>query len=49
MPTNYRLNDYDKKRQQELNSANAPLFWICFAVVVFGGTWALIRLLDWLG
>jgi hypothetical protein len=47
--TNYRLSEYDRKRQEELNSANAPFFWIAFAVAVFGGTWALIHVLDWLG
>jgi hypothetical protein len=35
MPTNYRLSEYDKKRQEELNSANAPLFWLVYAAVIF--------------
>ena len=29
----YRLSEYDRKRQQELNSAAAPLFWIPFLLV----------------
>lgn len=33
MPTNYRLNEYDKKRQEELNSANAAGFWIAFFII----------------
>lgn len=31
--TNYRLNDYDRRRQQELQRANLPGFWIAFAVI----------------
>jgi hypothetical protein len=31
--TNYRLSDYDRKRQQELRSANLAGFWIAFAVI----------------
>ncbi|MEV6548759.1 hypothetical protein AB0M57_08600 [Streptomyces sp. NPDC051597] len=42
-----RLSEYDKKRLDELNSANVPFFWIGYAVVVFGGFWLLIKLLDW--
>lgn len=33
MPTNYRLSDYDKKRQDELQSANLAGFWIVFTVI----------------
>ncbi|MET9385279.1 hypothetical protein ABZY09_30460 [Streptomyces sp. NPDC002928] len=47
--TNYRLSEYDRKRQEELNRANAPAFWLAFPIVVFGGLWLLIRVLDWVG
>lgn len=30
---NYRLSEYDRKRQEELNRANLPLFWIPFFIV----------------
>jgi hypothetical protein len=46
---NYRLSEYDRKRQEELNSANVPLFWIVFALLVFTGPFLLIRFLDWVG
>jgi hypothetical protein len=49
MEKNYRLSEYDKARLDELNSANAPAFWLAFPVVVFGGLWLLIRVLDWIG
>lgn len=28
----HKINEYDQKRQQELNSANLPLFWGLFFV-----------------
>lgn len=31
--TNYRLSDYDRKRQEELNSSNAAAFWIVFFII----------------
>lgn len=31
--TNYRLSEYDRRRQQELNSSNLAIFWIVFAVI----------------
>lgn len=31
--TNYRLSEYDKKRQDELNSANPAAFWIVFFII----------------
>jgi hypothetical protein len=34
---NYKLSDYDRKRQEELQRANAPLFWIVF-FLIFGGS-----------
>jgi len=49
MEKNYRLSEYDRKRQDELNSASAPVFWLAFPVVVFGGVWLLIKVLDWVG
>ncbi|MEU3522300.1 hypothetical protein AB0E62_00225 [Streptomyces sp. NPDC038707] len=33
MPTNYRLDEYDRKRQQELNKANPAAFWIVFFLI----------------
>jgi hypothetical protein len=45
----YRLSEYDRKRQEELNSANAPLFWIVFAVLVIAGPFVLDWLTDWVG
>lgn len=47
--TDYRLSDYDRERQRELNSGNLALFWLAFFPVVFGGMWLLIQVLDWLG
>jgi hypothetical protein len=47
--TNHRLSEYDRQRLEEMNRANAPFFWIGYAVVVFGGMWLLIRVLDWIG
>lgn len=32
---NYRLSEYDRKRQEELNRAVLPAFWIPFFVVAF--------------
>lgn len=34
--TNYRLSEYDKKRQEELNSANPAVFWIIFFIIAAG-------------
>lgn len=45
----HRLSDYDKKRLDEMNSANASAFWLAYPVVVFGGVFLLIRVLDWIG
>ncbi|MEV4335735.1 hypothetical protein [Streptomyces sp. NPDC049590] len=36
MPTNYRLDEYDKQKLREQNSANAPLFWIVFFFIAAG-------------
>ncbi|MFF5471074.1 hypothetical protein [Streptomyces achromogenes] len=36
MPTNYRLDEYDKQRQQELNRANPAAFWIIFFLIAAG-------------
>jgi hypothetical protein len=47
MEKNYRLSDWDKKRQEELNSANLPAFWLAYPVVVIGGLWLLVQVLDW--
>lgn len=33
MPTNYRLSEYDRKRQEELNRANPAAFWIVFFII----------------
>ncbi len=49
MEKNYRLSDYDRARQAELNRANPAAFWLAFPFVVFGGLWALIAVSDWLG
>lgn len=49
MEKSYRLSEYDRKRQEELNSANAPAFWLAYPIVVFGGLWALVQFLDWAG
>ncbi|MFF1438502.1 hypothetical protein [Streptomyces sp. NPDC058295] len=46
-PAQLRLSEYDKQRLEEMNGANLPFFWIGYAVVVFGGFWLLIKLLDW--
>lgn len=46
---NYKLSEYDRKRQAELNRAPAPVFWIAFPVVVFGGMWLLVQFLTWAG
>ena len=43
--TNYRLSDYDRKRLEEMQRANLPLFWIGYAVIVFG----VFALLMWTG
>ena len=29
----HKINEYDRQRQQELNSANMPLFWGVFVVL----------------
>lgn len=34
--TDHRLSEYDKKRLDELNSANAPAFWIVFFIIAAG-------------
>jgi hypothetical protein len=47
--TNYKLSEYDRKRQKELNSANAPFFWIGYALAAFGGMWLLVQFLTWAG
>lgn len=49
MEKNYRLSEYDKQRLDEMNSANAPAFWLAFPVVVIGGVWLLAKILDWVG
>ena len=46
-PAQPRLSEYDKQRLVEMNSASLPFFWIGYVVVVFGGLWLLIKLLDW--
>ncbi|WP_371645699.1 hypothetical protein [Streptomyces mirabilis] len=46
-PPRPKLSEYDKQRLDELDSANAPFFWIGYTVVAFGGVWLLIKLLDW--
>jgi hypothetical protein len=33
MPTNYKLSEYDRKRQEELNNANPAAFWIVFFII----------------
>jgi hypothetical protein len=43
----YRLSDYDRKRLDEMNSANPAAFWLAFPVVVVGGLWLLIKVADW--
>lgn len=42
-----RLSNYDKQRLDEMNRANAPVFWIGYVVVLVGGGWLLLQLLDW--
>lgn len=34
MDQRYRLSEYDRRRQEELERANLPAFWIGFVLVV---------------
>lgn len=34
--TDHRLSEYDKKRLDELNSANPAAFWIIFFIIAAG-------------
>lgn len=34
MDQRYRLSEYDRRRQEELQRANLPLFWIGFFLLV---------------
>ena len=40
----HRLSEYDRKRQEELQRANLPAFWIVFFVVF--GSLALYFLMN---
>ncbi|MFF9268591.1 hypothetical protein [Streptomyces rochei] len=33
MDQRYRLSDYDRRRQEELQRANLPAFWIVFFLI----------------
>jgi hypothetical protein len=47
----HRLSEYDRKRLEEMNSANLPLFWIVYVLLVVGGLLLLMLtpVPDWLG
>jgi hypothetical protein len=34
MDQRYRLSEYDRRRQEELQRANLPAFWIGFFLIV---------------
>lgn len=47
--TEHRLSEYDKKKLDEMNSANAPVFWVLYFGIAVGGMWLLVQFLDWAG
>jgi hypothetical protein len=47
--TERRLSEYDKKKLDEMNSANLPVFWVLYFAVAIGGMWLLVQFLTWAG
>jgi hypothetical protein len=44
MDQRYRLSEYDRRRQEELQRANLPAFWIGFFLIVFTVTAVLMTM-----
>ena len=44
MDQRYRLSEYDRRRQEELERANLPAFWIVFFLVVITVTAVLMMM-----
>ncbi len=42
MDQRYRLSEYDRRRQEELQRANAPFFWIGFFLIAITVTAVLM-------
>lgn len=49
MEKNYRLSDYDRARQEELNRANPAVFWLLYPLVVVGAYLLLAYGFPWVG